>query len=89
MERGSDGRGPCVSGVEGAANTLSGFRLLGRGLLQGLGRMVPPGPFSYFLFLSLFFSSFLKCFIEFANLIQIISNKILNTSNFQSKVLNQ
>jgi hypothetical protein len=42
-------------GVEGEFVPVRGWGFLVRGLFQGLGRMVPPGPFSYFLFLSLFF----------------------------------
>jgi hypothetical protein len=54
-----------------------GYQFGARGLL-GLGQLVSPRPFHIFLFL--FFISLLICFIEFANWIQINSNKILKYS---------
>jgi hypothetical protein len=55
-EEGDDMWVPGVSeGGEGEFVPVWGWGLLVCGLFQGLGRMVPPGPFSYFLFLSLFF----------------------------------
>jgi hypothetical protein len=55
---------------------------MGRGPLAGLGRMAPPGSFSYFLFFFFFFC-FLISFVSFAKMLQIISNHFQKFSRIQ------
>jgi hypothetical protein len=68
-----------VSSERGRRIPIRCERLAGPGLLLGLGQLVSPWPFHIF-HISFFFISFLICFIEFANWIQINSNKILKYS---------
>jgi hypothetical protein len=55
----------------------------------GLGRNGSPGPFSYFQIFLIFLFWILNCFITFAKMLQITSNKFLNSSNLLSNLLNQ
>jgi hypothetical protein len=61
-EEEADGWPPAVSGREKRKAYPFGSGDAGPGWLSGLGRIAPPRPFSYFLFLSLFFFWFSKLF---------------------------
>jgi hypothetical protein len=91
VEREADTWAPDVSGREERRSvTLWGFARLGLGPKRSLGRNGPRRPLFYFL-ISFLFSIFwfLNCFIYFANLLQINSNKFLGSSTIHYSVLNQ
>jgi hypothetical protein len=80
-----DGQGP---GVSGERIPFREFSRVGCGLDPELGRMAPLRPF--ILFLNSFSFSifpFLICFLYFAKMLQIQSNKFLSYSNIPSNVL--
>jgi hypothetical protein len=67
-----------------------GNSLLGRGLIMVLGRILPPWPFSIFLFCYFLFSVFQISisFITFDFDIQMISNQLLKFSKTQNIITN-
>jgi hypothetical protein len=76
---------PVGEGREGKGVPVRVLVLLGCGLLQVLGRMVSPGPFSVFISsFSFSISVFFISFIHFSNLNQINSNQLCKVSKIQN-----